>query len=118
VRNGNFAADGRDIHDSPMAERLHVRYYSVDQRKWSPKVSRHRLLVIAERHVFHRTDLNDAGIIDEDVDMADLFNDGCHCLAHLNRICDVTGVSESPRTVRLELTRGLTKFLGITRYEH
>ena len=89
VGYGNPAADGRDIDDPPASLMSHVRQHREHQEERTPEVGLHRIVVVRQLHVVQRTDLDDSGVVDQDVDAAvvlDRLRDGAFDILALANI--------------------------------
>ena len=70
MRHGDLAADRRDINYASPTPNSHLRNDSENQCVRRPKMQPHGTFEILPRHVFQWTDFNDAGVVDQDVDLA------------------------------------------------
>src|SRR5437870_12758182 len=78
MRQGNFAADGGNVHDTSPTPKTHLWHDLRNQLVGRPKMQSHRAFVIFAAHVIERTDFDDAGVVDQDVnpvEMIDYFPD-------------------------------------------
>ena len=74
MRHRHSAADGGDVDDAAFAAAPEMRNRLPDQIEGRPKMEVHRALEICALHVFERADLNDARIIDQDVEAAEMLD--------------------------------------------
>src|SRR5207302_9995338 len=72
VRNGDSSTDGRDVNDAPAAFGAHLRHDQELQNVRRPEMQPHRAVEIFQLHVRQGTDLDNPGIINEDVDLAEV----------------------------------------------
>src|SRR4029077_11266968 len=75
MRHGNFAADGGDVHDTSATPKTHLGHDLRNQFVRRPKMQSHRAVVIFARHVIERTDFDDAGVVDQDVNPVEMIDD-------------------------------------------
>jgi hypothetical protein len=71
VRHADLPANRGHVHDPSAALPPHDRDRRQDGVERSPEVHRHRLFEIGGRHVLDRSHLDDAGVVDEDVDRSE-----------------------------------------------
>ncbi len=71
VRHGNFPADGRNVHNATAAFSPHLRHDQQIEDKRRPKMQAHRAIKIFELHMGKRTDLDGAGVVNQDVDLTE-----------------------------------------------
>ena len=72
--NADLAANRRDIDDTTVAAAAHVGQHMLHARRATslPKVDSHCFLVVVQLHRFDRANVDDAGVIDQHIDRADL----------------------------------------------
>src|SRR5688500_2018073 len=68
VRHADAAAYRRDVDNAAFALAAHTRNHREDPVERTPEMRVHRVLIVRQRHVRDRPDLNDAGVVDQDVD--------------------------------------------------
>src|SRR5687768_11117050 len=71
VRHADAAADRRDVDDAAFALAAHVRDHGEDPVEGTPEMRLHRVLIVRERHVPDGADLDDARVVDQDVDSSE-----------------------------------------------
>ena len=67
MRHRDPHANRGDVHDAPRTDAPHVRQHSEDRKQRPPEMRRHRVLEVRDGHVLERPDLNDPGVVDENV---------------------------------------------------
>ncbi len=75
MRHRHSAADGSDVDDASSAAAAQMRKRLHDQIERRPKMQIHRALEILALHVLERADLNNAGVVDHDVEAAEMLDD-------------------------------------------
>ncbi len=101
VRHGNPPSDRADVHDAPEAAPAHRRQNREHQIERPLKVRGHRVVEVLVLHVLERADLDDAGVVDQDVHSAPggkHLLDGC---SHIGFVADVTPDGHDLRAMRL-----------------
>ena len=78
MRNRHFTADGRDIDNPAMALTFHQRNNFLHEIKRAPKMDRHRASVVFEIHMLRRSDLNRAGVVDQNINGSEFANNRSH----------------------------------------
>jgi hypothetical protein len=73
----------------PAPGAAHVRRGGEHGVQRRPEVGAHRLVVVGERHLLGRPHLDDAGVVDEEPDLAELLAHDGHHVAHLRGVADV-----------------------------
>src|SRR5207245_10673928 len=72
VRHSNSSPNGRNIHDATAAVRAHAGGDEQVEDKRSPKMQTHGAIEILELHMLDRTDFDNAGVANQDVDLAEV----------------------------------------------
>jgi hypothetical protein len=114
MRNGDLPPDRSDIHDPAPAALPHVWDDIPHECERSPKMELHGAFKIFALHVLERTDFDDAGVVDQDVDraeMADDVPDGCLDLLAVEQIA---GNDRNIAASVDELVMRALKFIKIT----
>src|SRR6266545_2742937 len=68
MRHGDLASDGGDIDNTSAALTLHVRHHFLNEIERTPEMSIHGVGEILRLHMLVGADLNNAGIVDQNVD--------------------------------------------------
>src|SRR5947209_17862249 len=72
VGNGDSPADGRDVDDASAAAPAEMRNRFANNVVGRPKVKHDRFFEIGGLHVRERADFNDAGIVDHNIEGAEV----------------------------------------------
>ena len=94
VRDGDLAADGGDVDDRGGAfirDAEHVRKGGSSGVEGGEEVGCHGAAIGGERLVFDGTDLDDSGVVDEDVDAAEVGDGVIDKVFGLRGVCEVGG---------------------------
>src|SRR5262245_61757881 len=75
MRHSNFAANGGNVHDASPTPETHLWNDLRDQFVRCPKMQLHGALVVFAGHMIERTDLDDAGVVDQDVNSFEVIDD-------------------------------------------
>src|SRR5436309_2743847 len=89
MRDADLAADRGDVDDPAAALTLHRRDGRAHRVQRPPEMDVHRVLEISDVHVLERPHLNDAGVVDQDIDRAGARDDLLHELLGLVAVTDV-----------------------------
>jgi hypothetical protein len=82
MREGDFAPDGADIDDRSLASLQHLRQHCQGGMQRAEEVDIHRLVEAIERLALQGTNHNDAGIVNHDIDPAEMRGSRGHHLAN------------------------------------
>ena len=115
MRNGDLAADRRDVHDATAPSRTHLVRHGERRVERSPEVRRHRARVVIDLHVLDGTDLDDARVIDEHVDRSDFRFHAEQERGELFAVRDIARCREDESAARREVVFGASKLVGIAR---
>ena len=75
MRHSHFAADGRDVDDATFAAMPQVRDGVHHQSERRPEMQIHRALEILAMHVIERANFDDACVVDDDIEAAEIIDD-------------------------------------------
>src|SRR4249919_339977 len=112
---GNFAANGGNVHDPSPTPETHLRHDLRNQFVRRPKMQSHRAFVIFAAHVFERTDFDDAGVVDQDVDPVEMIDDFPDSSLNLIAIEQIAFDGENFSGARSEIDLRTCEFFWITR---
>ena len=103
MRHRHFPADRGDVDDAASASATKVRKRLPDQVEGCPEMKIHSPLEILALHMLERTDLDDAGVIDYDVEAAEMGHDLLDSRLDLRAFEQVAGDGEDFATSLDEL---------------
>src|SRR5215469_3686108 len=75
MRHGNFAANGGNVDDTSPTPKAHLWQDLRNQFVRRPKMQSHRTFIIVAGHMIERTDFDDAGVVDQDVNPVEMIDD-------------------------------------------
>src|SRR5262245_22362779 len=114
MRHGNFATDGGDVHDTSATPKAHLWHNLRNQFVWRPKMHSHGAIVIFAGHVIERTDFDDTGVIDQDIDPVEMIDDFLDSALNLIPLEQIAFDSEDFSAARSEIGLGTREFFWIT----
>src|SRR5437773_9996742 len=75
MRQGNFSANRGNVHHPSPTPETHLWHDLRNQFVRRPKMQSHRAVIIFASHVIERTDFDDAGVVDQDVNPVEMIDD-------------------------------------------
>jgi len=114
MRHGNFAADGGNVHDPSPTPKAHLWHDLRNQFVRRPKMQSHRAVIICAAHVIERTDFDDAGVVDQNVDPVEMFDDLPDCSLNLIAIEEIAFDDENLSAARSKIDFRAREFFWIT----
>src|SRR5262245_22046698 len=117
MRHGHLAAYRVYVHDTSPTPKSPFRHDLRSQFVRRPKMQSHRAVVIFAGHVIERTDFDDAGVVDQDVnpvEVIDHFPDGS---LNLIAIAQIAFDGKNFSAARSEIGFRACEFFSITREE-
>src|SRR5438874_7783558 len=117
MRQGNFAANGGNVHDPSPTPETHLWHDLRNQFVRRPKMQSHRAVVILAGHVIERTDFDDAGVIDQDVNPVEMIDDFSDSGLNLVAIEQIAFDGENFSAAGSEIDFCAREFFWITRDE-
>src|SRR4030095_3063483 len=115
MRQGNFAANGGNVDDTSPTPETHLRHDLRNQFVRRPKMQSHRAVIIFAGHVIERTDFNDAGVVDQDVNAVEMIDDFPDSGLNLIAIKQIAFDGENFSAASSQIGFGARKFFSITR---
>src|SRR3990170_3836462 len=103
--------DGRHVYDAPAAALYHVRQRRVRAVEYAAQVGRDHLLPLLDTHPADGTVAVDAGVVDQDVDAAELLDRGVDHALDVIRVGDSRLNSDRLLPLVLELCQQLLRLL-------
>src|SRR4249919_896383 len=111
---GNFAANGGNVHDPSPTPETHLRHDLRNQFVRRPKMQSHRAVIIFAAHVIERTNFDNAGVVDQNVNSVEMIDDVPNSSLILIAIEQIAFDGENFSAARSEISFRAREFFWIT----